>query len=154
MLSIRAKKKGPAARFLLLYLILSALHLVPVRSVAAVAPVDLIQSVIQQQMAAFNKEDYATAITFAAESIRERFTKERFETMVRSGYPQIAKSHLVSFGEITLSKDNQAALATVHVTGKDRVTVIAQYQMLLEGTAWKIGGVTILEQFQPIGTPI
>jgi hypothetical protein len=125
-----------------------------VRPVSAAVPADLIQSVIRQQMAAFNQEDYATAFTFAAESIRERFSKERFETMVRSGYPQIAKSHLVSFGEITLSKDKQAALATVHVTGKDRVTVIAQYQLLLEGEAWKIGGVTILEQFQPIGTPV
>jgi hypothetical protein len=112
--------------------------------------VDLIQSVIQQQMIAFNKDDYSTAHTFASEEIRQRFSKERFERMVKSGYPRIAKSHLVSFGEILFSADQQAAVATVHVTGKDRVTVIARYLMLLEGDAWKINGVMILEEFQPI----
>jgi hypothetical protein len=139
----------PIARFVLFCLILFA-----GRPVAAAVPSDLIQSVIQRQMKAFNENDYPTAYTFASESIRRRFSKERFETMVRSGYPQIAKSHLVSFGEIALSGDQQAALATVHVTGKDRVTVVAQYQMVLEGKEWKIGGVAILEEFQPIGTPI
>ncbi|MBI3803856.1 MAG: DUF4864 domain-containing protein [Nitrospirae bacterium] len=111
---------------------------------------DLIQSVIQQQMAAFNKEDYPTAYTLASKSIRQRLSKERFETMVRSGYPQIANSHLVSFGETLFSDDTQAAVATVHVTGKDHVTVIARYLMVLEGEGWKINGVTIVEEFQPI----
>lgn len=113
-------------------------------------PADLIQSVIQQQMNAFSHDDYATARTFASEGLRQRFSKERFEKMVKSGYPQIAKSHLVSFGEILFSDDNQAAVATVHVTGKDRVTVIARYLMVLEGDAWKINGVMILEEIQPI----
>lgn len=122
-------------------------------SVAAAEPADLIQAVIRQQMKAFNEEDYATARTFASEGLRQRFSKERFEKMVKSGYPQIAKSHLVSFGEILFSDDNQAAVATVHVTGKDRITVIARYLMVLEGDAWKINGVMILEEIQPIGLP-
>lgn len=134
-----------AARFMILYLIL-----IPARTDAAADPSDLVQSVIQQQMIAFNKDDYATAHTFASEGIRQRFSKERFERMVKSGYPQIAKSHLVSFGEILFSDDKQAAVVTVHVTGKDRVTVIARYLMVLEGDGWKINGVMILEEFQPI----
>lgn len=135
-----------AVRLMVLCLIL--FHACPV--VAAAEPADLIQSVVQRQMKAFNENDYPTAYTFASESIRRRFSKERFENMVKSGYPQIAKSHLVSFGEITLSGDKQAAVAIVHVTGKDRVTVIARYEMVLEEAGWKIGGVMILEESRPI----
>ncbi len=142
-----------AARWRVLCLSLLFLSLFPARPAAAAEPADLIRSVIQQQMKAFNAEDYATAYTFASESIRRRFSKERFEQMVKSGYPQIAKSRQVSFGEITLSKEKQAALATVHVTGKDRVTVITRYQMALEEGKWKIGGVTILEEMKTIGLP-
>ncbi|MDC4205109.1 MAG: DUF4864 domain-containing protein [Candidatus Manganitrophus sp.] len=134
-----------AASFMFLYSILFPAH-----TVAAPHPTDLIQSVIRQQMNAFNKDDYATARTFASAGLRQRFSKERFEMMVKSGYPQIAKSHLVSFEEILFSDDNQAAVATVHITGKDRVTVIARYLMVLEGDAWKINGVMILEEIQPI----
>ena len=133
-----------AARLILLALIFSA------RPVAAADPADLIQSVIRQQMNAFNADDYPTARTFASESIRQRFSRERFEKMVKAGYPQIAKSHLVSFGEILFSEDKHAAAATVHVTGKDHVTVIARYLMVLEEAGWKIGGATIVEEFQPI----
>lgn len=131
-------------------LVLFCLALFPAQSVTAADPADLIQTVIRQQMIAFNQDDYPAAYTFASESIRRRFSKERFETMVKSGYPQIAKSHLVSFGEITLSEDKQAAVARVHVTGKDHVTVIARYLLLLEENGWKIGGVTVVEEFQPI----
>lgn len=125
-------------------LVVLCLILLAAQSIAATDPADLIQSVVQRQMNAFNEDDYATARTFAAAGLRQRFSKERFEKMVKSGYPQIAKSHLVSFGEILFSDDNQAAVATVHVTGKDRVTVIARYLMVLEGDAWKINGVMIL----------
>ncbi|MDC4224638.1 MAG: DUF4864 domain-containing protein [Candidatus Manganitrophus sp.] len=121
-----------AASFMFLYSILFPAH-----TVAAPHPTDLIQSVIRQQMNAFNKDDYATARTFASAGLRQRFSKERFEMMVKSGYPQIAKSHLVSFEEILFSDDNQAAVATVHITGKDRVTVIARYLMVLEETPGK-----------------
>lgn len=141
--------KRPAIRFILFLLLLFAAG-----PLFAVEPADLIRSVIQKQMKAFNDDDYPTAYTFAAESIRERFSKERFEAMVRTGYPQIAKSSRASFGEITLSKDRQAASASVRVTGRDHVTVVAQYQMLLEGGEWKIGGVMILEESRPIGVPI
>lgn len=131
-------------------MVLFCFVLFPMQSATATDPIDLIQSVIQQQLKAFNADDYATAQTFASEGIRQRFSEERFEKMVRSGYPQIAKSHLISFGEILFSDDRQAAVATAHVTGKDRVTVIARYLMVLEGDGWKINGVMILEEFQPI----
>lgn len=125
----------------------------PIAPAGAAEPAGLIQSVIQRQMKAFNEDDYRAAYAFASGSIRRRFSTERFEKMVKSGYPQIAKSHLVSFGEITLTNDKQAAVAVVHVTGKDRVTVIAEYQMVLEEGEWKIGGVTILEEMKTIGLP-
>lgn len=131
-------------------LMVLCLVLFPMQSAAAADPANLIQSVIQQQMKTFNENDYVTAQSFASEGLRRRFSKERFEKMVKSGYPQIAKSHLVSFGEILFSDDRQSAVAAVHVTGKDRVTVIARYLMVLEEDAWKINGVMILEEIQPI----
>lgn len=48
------------------------------------------------------------------------------------------------------SDDQQAEVATVHVTGKDRGTVVARYLRVLEGDAWKINGVMILEEIQPV----
>ncbi|HZR46465.1 MAG TPA: hypothetical protein VFA47_07165, partial [Candidatus Manganitrophaceae bacterium] len=53
-----------------------------------------------------------------------------------------------------LSENKRSATAIVRVTGRDHVTVVAQYQMLLEGGEWKIGGVMILEESRPIGLPI
>jgi hypothetical protein len=104
-------------------------------------------------MKAFNEDDYPTAYTFAADSIRQRFSQENFEKMVRVGYPQIAKSSRASFGKITFGKDKRSALAIVNVTGKDHITVVAQYQMILEEKGWKITGVAILEEMRPIRNP-
>ena len=111
---------------------------------AADSSVNLIKSVIQQQLDAFNDDDYDTAYQFASKHIQSVFTQTEFETMVRTGFPQIAKSRKASFDEITLSDEGSFADAIVHVTGVDRVTVIARYKMVMEEGKWKNNGVIIL----------
>ncbi|MFQ5780033.1 MAG: DUF4864 domain-containing protein [Nitrospiria bacterium] len=78
------------------------------------------------------------------------FSRTEFETMVRTSYPQIAKSRKASFDEIALLNEGTRAVAIVRVTGMDRVTVIARYIITLEEETWKINGVIIIEQITPI----
>ncbi len=116
-------------------------------------PAEEIKSVIREQMKAFNEEDYRAAYRFASRGVKEQFSLTRFEAMVRTGYPQIAKSRAAAFGEITLMEGGARAFATVHVTGADHVTVKAEYRMVLEEGGWKIDGVLLLEEIRPIDTP-
>lgn len=116
-------------------------------------PAEGIKSVIREQMKAFNEEDYRAAYRFASRGIKERLSLERFEAMVRTGYPQIAKSRAAAFGEITLLEGGARAFAIVHVTGADHVTVKARYLMVLdEEGGWKIDGVVLLEEIRPVLT--
>jgi hypothetical protein len=75
---------------------------------------------------------------------------DEFEAMVRTGYPQIARSLRTSFGDITFSEDRMNAAARVEVTGADHVTVQARYRMVMEDGSWKIDGVMLYERTRPI----
>jgi hypothetical protein len=110
----------------------------------------LIQGVIQQQLKAFNADDYPSAYQYASKHIQSKFTLDEFEAMVRTGYPQIAKSIRTVFGGISYSTDRLHATVQVDVTGADRVTVRAQYRMVLEKGNWKIDGVMLLDRSTPI----
>ena len=110
----------------------------------------LIQGVIQQQLKAFNADDYPAAYRYASNHIRAKFTLDEFIAMVRTGYPQIARSLRTSFGDITYSEDRAHAEAHVDVTGVDHVTVQARYRMVMEDGAWKIDGVMLYDRTTPI----
>lgn len=114
------------------------------------ASINLIKSVIKQQLKAFNEDDYHAAYRFASKNIQTGFSLREFETMVRRGFPEIAKSLKVSFDEISMSEDGTQAIAIVYVTGKARTTVIAQYLMVLEDGNWKNNGVMNLKRITPI----
>jgi hypothetical protein len=111
----------------------------------------LIRDVIQRQLKAFNADNYPAAYQFASRHIQNKFTLEEFEEMVRTGFPQIAKSIRTTFGGIGYSTDRLHATAQVDVTGADRVTVRGQYRMVLEKGNWKIDGVMLLDRSTPIG---
>src|SRR3954463_14324823 len=51
-----------------------------------------LSAVIEGQLAAFRADDYAKAYTFAAAEIQGMFSREKFEEMVKAGYPVIAHS--------------------------------------------------------------
>lgn len=117
---------------------------------AADSPLRQIKSVIQQQLAAFNAEDYDAAYQYASKDIQSAFSRVEFEAMVRSGFPQIAHSLKSSFGKIELAEDGTHAEALVHVTGENHVTVLARYMLVLEEEGWKNNGVIILEHIMPV----
>ncbi len=114
------------------------------------SPVQDVKSVIQQQLAAFNADDYDVAYQYASRDIQSVFSRSEFEMMVRTGFPQIANSRRTSFEKIDLSNDGTHAEAIVHVTGMNHVTVIVQYRLVREKGGWKNNGVVILEQITPI----
>jgi hypothetical protein len=109
----------------------------------------LIQGVIQQQLKAFSADDYPSAYRHASKQIQSKFTPDEFKAMVRTGYPQIAKSLRAVFGEIRYSDDRLHATAQVDVTGTDLVTVRARYRMVMEDD-WKIDGVILFDRTTPI----
>ncbi len=109
-----------------------------------------IQTLIRQQLEAFNEEDYFSAYQYASRHIQSEFTLKEFEMMVRTGYPQIAKSKQSRFGDIELFDEGRHARAIVHVTGADHVTIITQYRLIYEDGAWRNNGVMILDRNRPI----
>jgi len=109
-----------------------------------------IRSVIQQQLDAFNRKDYDTAYSFASRHIQAKFSRPEFEEMVKDGYPQIAKSRRVVFDKIAFSETANRAVATVTITGLDRITITANYRMVLEDGKWKIDGVMMIQERIPI----
>jgi hypothetical protein len=110
----------------------------------------LIQGVIQQQLKAFNTDDYPAAYRYASKHIQSKFALDEFKAMVQTGYPQIARSLRNSFGDITYSEDRAHAVAHVDVTGVDHVTVQARYRMVMEDGVWKIDGVMLYDRTRPI----
>jgi hypothetical protein len=109
----------------------------------------LIQGVIQQQLKAFSADDYPAAYRQASKHIQDKFTLDEFRAMVRTGYPQIAKSLRAVFGEVRYSDDRLHATAQADVTGTDLVTVRVRYRMVLEDD-WKIDGVMLYDRTVPI----
>ena len=99
-----------------------------------------LSAVIEGQLAAFRAEDYAKAYTFAAAEIQGMFSKERFEEMVKTGYPVIAHSTTAELGLAIDSGDE--AVVSVKVTNGEKKSVTYQYHLIKEKGAWRIGGVS------------
>jgi hypothetical protein len=106
------------------------------------------RAVIQGQLDAFRKDDYAGAYRFAAKGIQEQFPVSAFEKMVRESYPVIAKNEEAVFG---LSVDDgQKAIVNVRVLGQNKAST--SYQYILErddGDDWRILGVLVLRESDP-----
>lgn len=135
-----------SVRLILFGILILAAHPVP-----ADDPSNLhIQGVIQQQLKAFNADDYPAAYRYASKHIQSKFALDEFKAMVQTGYPQIARSLRTSFGDFTYSEDRVHAVAHVDVTGVDHVTVQARYRMVMEDGAWKIDGVVLYDRTRPI----
>ena len=101
-----------------------------------------LHAVIAQQLEAFRVGDYAAAYVFADAAIKSMFPLERFEQMVKSGFPIIAHSASAKFG---LTFDNgDDAVVNVRVFGADRPSVDYQYTLRRDGEVWRITGVALL----------
>ncbi len=99
-----------------------------------------LSAVIDAQLAAFRANDYPKAYTFAAGAIQGMFSKERFEDMVKTAYPSIARSAKAEYG---LAFDTgEEAVINVVVEGADGERAQYQYLLKKEDGAWKINGVS------------
>ncbi len=98
-----------------------------------------LQMIVQQQLAAFRVDDYATAYGFAHPNIKRLYSAAKFETMVRREFPRIARSANAEFADAV--DDGDKAAVAVTVTGADGLKT--EYHYLLEKVSgeWKISAV-------------
>ena len=89
---------------------------------------------------AFRRGDYDAAYTFAAESIRQLFDRESFERMVKTGYPDIARSAAATVNQATIAPNGRAYLI-MKIRGASGGRIEAIYELIWEGDRWKIAGV-------------
>jgi hypothetical protein len=104
------------------------------------ADVEAAGAVVLQQLEAFRRDDFDTAFTFASRTIHDLFDRERFETMVRDGYPEIARSARATIDGSRRGDAGEIYLF-VRVHGANGRTVEAVYELVNEAGRWRINGV-------------
>lgn len=110
---------------------------------AAAQDKDAITGVIQSQIEAFLKDDFATAFTFASPGIKRMFgNPDRFGLMVREGYPMVWRPADVQYLE--LRSEGGAPVQKVLITDQNGATHVLEYFMQAGEDGWQISGVRIL----------
>jgi len=94
---------------------------------------------VMKQLGAFRRDDFDTAFTFASSTIRAQFDRPSFETMVRRGYPEIARSSFAAVVKTELPSES-VAYVTVKIRGANGQSIEALYELTWEDD-WKISGV-------------
>ena len=98
------------------------------------------ERVVMRQLQAFRAGDYDTAYTFAATVIRQAFDRVAFERMVRTGYPEIAHSTQAVVSKHETTVDDRRYI-TLRILGSNGVRIVATYELVREGTDWRISAV-------------
>jgi len=106
--------------------------------------------VINEQTAAFRANDYAKAYTFAAKGLHGTFTVDKFEQMVKAGYPIIPASKDTEFGAAL--DDGESGVVFVRFTDPAGKRQLFRYTLEHEPDGWKITGVIETED-TPSGDP-
>ncbi len=99
-----------------------------------------IRAVIEDQLAAFQRDDAIAAFAYASPDIQSRFaTPEAFMRMVRTGYRPVYRPREVQFRDILTFEETP--IQRVFVVGPNGEPVVALYvmQRQIDGT-WKIDG--------------
>lgn len=103
-----------------------------------------VEGVIQNQIDAFQADDFATAFTYASPGIRRMFgSADNFGMMVRQGYPMVWRPSDVRFG--AREEVGGRVLQTVIVTDQAGTVHALQYEMMPAGESWQINGVRFIE---------
>lgn len=123
---------------------LLALTLVLGLSLPAQAQEEPIQKTIQSQLDAFQKDDFATAFTFASPNIKGMFgTAENFGTMVTQGYPMVHRPSAVKMLELRRVAGN--LWQRVMITDAQGRTHLLDYMMVETPEGWQINAVQVLQ---------
>lgn len=100
-----------------------------------------VRGVIEQQLAAFAKDDAAKAFSFAAPNVREA---AGFMAMVRKDYPVVYRPGSVAFLKAE-GKDGQA-IQRVQMTDAGGASWLAVYSLERQrNKAWRITGCAVVE---------
>lgn len=131
-------------KFLSVTSLVMALALGLTFSVAAdEAPNAAIQSTINNQIAAFQVDDFAKAFTYASPNIKRIFgTAENFGSMVRNGYPMV--HHPSAVRMLELRDENGVLWQRVLITDNSGNSHVLEYQMIETADGWQINAVQIL----------
>lgn len=103
-----------------------------------------ISETIQNQITAFQNDDFAQAFSFASPAIKRLFgTSENFGMMVQRGYPMVHRSTDVRF--LQLRTEQGALVQRVQVFDATGRSHLLDYAMIRLENGWKINGVRLLK---------
>lgn len=103
-----------------------------------------IRATIEDQLQAFQADDFATAFTFASPTIRSIFgTPENFGRMVSEGYPMVHRPAGVKMLE--LREVAGGLWQRVMITDQSGRTHLLDYQMIEAENGWQINAVHLLK---------
>jgi hypothetical protein len=103
-----------------------------------------IHRVIEEQIAAFQRDDGGAAFGFASPTIQAMFgSPDNFMEMVRRGYTPVYRPRAVEFGEL-LDVDG-TLIQLVDLIGPDGLPAVAAYEMQRQPDGvWRINGCQLL----------
>ncbi|MEM0988254.1 MAG: DUF4864 domain-containing protein [Pseudomonadota bacterium] len=105
-------------------------------------PADSIQSVIEDQLSAFQQNDAATAFQFASPSIQSKFgNAETFARMVQQGYPMVWRPRSHRMGELLQTEVGPVQVVVFEDTSGRLYE--AGYLMQEVDGVWRINGVKL-----------
>ena len=107
---------------------------------------------IMTQLEAFRRDDYDTAYGFAAAPIKELFDRAAFERMVKSSYPEIARSTFAVIAQSAVGPDGHVYVR-VRIRGANGNSIEAVYDMVQEAAGWRINGVATKPDPGLVSTP-
>ncbi len=99
-----------------------------------------IRAVVEQQLAAFQRDDGGTAFGFASPMIQRQFqSPDNFMRMVRTGYQPVYRPREVQFGAIVAV--DGVIDQRVELVGPDGAPALAHYVMQRQPDgSWRING--------------
>lgn len=99
---------------------------------------------IQSQIAAFQRDDFEQAFTYASRTIQGLFrSPDAFGVMVQRGYPMVHRPAQVQF--LGLRQERGLDVQRVQVTDAAGRVHLLDYFMLEGQEGWKINGVELLD---------
>lgn len=104
---------------------------------------DPLKAVVELQLEAFRKNDFAGAYGFAHSGVQQQFPQAEFEKMVRGGFGAMLKPGVTGFGKSLVNGE----VGTVEVTlaGEDGEVSAYKYFLEKEKGAWRITAVLPIE---------
>lgn len=106
---------------------------------------DEIKTVIGDQLAAFQQDDFQKAFSHASPVLKRLFVNPaRFEQMVTQGYPMVHRPSSVSFQQ--MQERDGTLYQYVFIDDQAGVGFVAEYAMIKTENGWKINGVNIKER--------